>query len=348
MIQVLVAEDSATIRQLLVAILQADPEIRVVGEARNGVEAVTMTKSLQPSVVTMDIQMPRMDGFDATRRIMVESPTPIVIVSKSNAIREVGVSMQALHAGALAALSTPLGPEAPDFEDQARRFVETIKAMSRVKIVRRWVATQPPPISSFTEVVVTARVVALAASTGGPSALARILSELRGDFPPVLIVQHIAPGFVEGFAAWLNAAVPLRVKVAQDGEPLVARTVYVAPDDGHMGVDGSRIMLSRAPAIDGFRPSATFMFESVARAFGPFAVTGILTGMGRDGVAGLRMIRAAGGRILAQDEASCVVFGMPGAAISEGLVDATLPLGALAQRLREWSDRERSARCQKR
>lgn len=343
MIRVLVAEDSATIRQLLVEILQADPEIQVVGEARNGVEAVAMTKYLQPSVVTMDIQMPGMDGFDATRRIMVESPTPIVIVSKSNAIREVEVSMQALHAGALAVLPTPLGPEAPDFEEQALRFVETIKAMSHVKTVRRWATFEPSPVPSA-QAVVRPRIVALAASTGGPSALSRILSEMHGDVPPVLIVQHIAPGFVEGFAAWLDATVPLRVKVAEDREPLLARTVYVAPDDGHMGVDGSRIMLSPAAAIDGFRPSATFLFESVARAFGPLALTVILTGMGRDGVTGLRMIRATGGRILAQDEESSIVFGMPGAAISEGLVDATLPLGALAQRLRKWSERKRLTR----
>lgn len=342
MIQVLVAEDSATIRQLLVEILRSDPGIRVVGEARDGVEAVAMTASLRPSVVTMDIQMPGMDGFDATRRIMVEAPTPIVIVSGSNAIHEIEVSMRALRAGALTVLPTPRGPEAVDFEDQACRFLETIKAMSHVKVVRRWALPELSSVPAARQTTLPTesrpRVVALAASTGGPAALSRILSNLHGDFPPVLVVQHIAPGFVDGFVSWLDATGPLRVKVAEHREPLLDRTVYVAPDAQHMGVGDSRIMLSGAPAIEGCRPSATYMFESVARAYGRSTVSVILTGMGQDGVAGLRMIRAAGGRIFAQDEASCVVFGMPAAAISEGLVDATLPLDGLAQRLRKWTE----------
>lgn len=341
MIRVLVAEDSPTARALLVEILRSDPEVQVVGEAADGVMAVEMTRKLHPGVVTMDIRMPKLDGFEATRQIMVEVPTPIVIVSGSLDVRHVDVAMHALAAGALAVLPTPRGPEAPDFDEQARRFLDTVKAMSGVKVVRRWPERQrPAPMPPALPTAASSarpRVVAVAASTGGPAALATILSDLPGDFPlPVLVVQHIAPGFVDGFATWLNTTSPLRVKVAEQGEPLCARTVYVAPDQGHLGAtDRFTVTISHAPPIDGFRPSATFLFESVARAFGGSSVAVILTGMGRDGATGLRAVREAGGQILAQDEESSVVFGMPGAAISEGLANATLPLGTIGSRLRQ-------------
>ena len=342
MIRVLVAEDSVTTRELLVEILRSDPEVEVAGEAKNGLEAVEMTGSFKPDVVTMDIRMPQMDGFEATRRIMVETPTPIVIVSGSASVREVEVSMHALRAGALTVLAKPPGPESPDFDEQSRRFIDTIKAMSQVKIVRRWPERTRPerlPPAAVVRNGARPRLVAIAASTGGPAALARILSELPGDFPlPILVVQHIARGFVEGFAAWLNTTASLRVKVAEDGELLCGRTVYVAPDDRHLGAtDRSTITVSNAPPIDGFRPSATFLFDSIARVFGSSAVAVILTGMGRDGVAGLRAIRETGGRVIAQDEESSVVFGMPGAAVSEGLADATLPLSTVAFRVREMA-----------
>lgn len=340
MIRVLVAEDSPTSRALLVEILRADPEVEIAGEAANGVEAVEMTKRLRPSVVTMDIRMPKMDGFQATRQIMIETPTPIVIVSGSLDVREVEVSMHALKAGALTLVPKPQGPEAPEFEEQARRFRDTVKAMSQVKVVRRWPERpRPEPLPSpQVNTGARARVIAVGASTGGPAALARVLSELPGDFPvPLLIVQHIARGFMPGFAAWLNSSSALRVKLAQEGEPLLPRTVYLAPDDKHLGVtpDRSAIVVSGAAPIGGFRPSASFLFESVARAFGAAGVSVILTGMGQDGIEGLRAVRAAGGRVLAQDEETSVVFGMPGAAVAAGLADLTLPLGAIALRLRE-------------
>ena len=340
MFRVLVAEDSATARELLVEILRADPEIEVVGEAKNGLEAVDMTKRLRPSVVTMDIRMPKMDGFEATRQIMVETPTPIVIVSGISDLHEVETSMHALRLGALAVLGKPPGPDSADFEDQSRRLVQTVKAMAQVKVVRRWperVLTQAPALPR-THVHVHPRVVAIAASTGGPAALAHLLCDMPPDFAlPVLVVQHMAHGFVDGFAAWLNTAgASLRVKVAQQGELLHPRTVYVAPDNRHLGLaDQSTVAVSDAPPIDGFRPSGTFLFESVAKAFGSAVVAVVLTGMGADGVAGLRAVRIAGGRIIAQDEETSVVFGMPGAAVAAGLADDTIPLRAIAARLRD-------------
>jgi two-component system chemotaxis response regulator CheB len=340
MIRTLVAEDSLTTRELLVSVLRSDPDVEVVGDAKDGLEAVELTQRLRPHVVTMDVRMPRMDGFEATRRIMVEAPTPIVIVSGSVDVREVEVSLHALRAGALTVLKKPAGPESPEFEEQARRFVDTVKAMSQVKVVRRWarpLARERVP-SPLARNGARARVVAIGASTGGPAALSRLLSDLPGDFPvPVLVVQHIAKGFMEGLAGWLNSAGALRVKIAEHGEPLQPRTVYLAPDDRHLGVAADRgsLVVSKADPVGGFRPSATFLFESIARAFGTSATAVILTGMGQDGVAGLRVVREEGGRILAQDEETSVVFGMPGAAIAAGVVESIHPLGSLALRLQE-------------
>jgi two-component system chemotaxis response regulator CheB len=177
--------------------------------------------------------------------------------------------------------------------------------------------------------------VASATSTGGPAALQRMLAGLPGGLPaPILVVQHITVGFTDGLAAWLGSISPSRVKVAQEGEPLAAGTVYIAPDDRHLGVsDRGAVALSDAPPIGGFRPSGSHLFESVARAFGPSAVAVIMTGMGEDGVAGLRAVRQAGGRVIAQDEDSSVVFGMPRAAIAAGLAHVVLPLDDIARRL---------------
>lgn len=338
MIRTLVAEDSIMARALLVSMLRADPEVSVVGEARDGVEAVEMTRRLRPDIVTMAVRMPRMDGLEATRTIMIETRTPIVIVSRNIDAREVETSMHALRAGALTVLEMPPGPGSPDFEEQARRFVAMVKAMSRVMVVRRWPQPRPSALASMAPVGACTRVVAIGTSTGGPAALARILAALPGDFPaPLLVVQHIASGFMDGFASWLNTAGALPVKIGEDGEPLRPRTLYLAPDGAHLGVSSDRrfVAVTRGAPVGGFCPSATFLFESVASAFGTAAVAVILTGMGQDGVAGLRAVREAGGRIIAQDEQTSVVFGMPGAAVAAGLVDQVLPIGAMAPRLVE-------------
>lgn len=336
MIRVLIAEDSVTVRELLKHVLGADPEIEVAGAAKNGLEAVEMTKRLRPDVVTMDVNMPVMDGFEATKRIMIEMPTPIVIISASVNVREVSVSMAALHAGALALLEKPSGIGSPKFEESIRHLVSTVKAMAGVKVVRHWrQRSAPPRLPSMPDVPLPSqvRVVAVAASTGGPAALGRILAELPAQFPvPILVVQHIARGFVGGLASWLNTTCSMKVKVAADGDPLTPSTVFLAGDDFHMGVSpDSRIKLDDAQPIGGFRPSATYLFESVSRMFGRSALALILTGMGHDGVEGLRAVRTAGGRVLAQDESSSVIFGMPGAAIAQGLVDNVLPLSSVGE-----------------
>jgi len=331
-VRVLVVDDSPTSRLLLVEILRADDEIEVVGQAADGFEAVEMVKRLRPDIVTMDVQMPRLDGFAATKRIMVESPTPILITTSVDP-RALSVSLEAVRMGALAVQAKPGDPRAPGFDEEARDLVRQVKAMSRVKVVRhhdREPARAPAAHAASAAVLhdVPAEVVAIAASTGGPAALHRILTTLPADFPvPILVVQHMSRGFGPGFAGWLDKASPLRVKMAEEGEALRPATVYVAVDDHHLCLSASRrIHLSTDPAVGGFRPSATVLFESVATAFGGNAVAVILTGMGRDGVDGLRAIRRAGGRTVAESEATAVIYGMPAAAVHAGLADFILPL----------------------
>ncbi|HEY8148511.1 MAG TPA: chemotaxis-specific protein-glutamate methyltransferase CheB [Vicinamibacteria bacterium] len=331
-IRVLVVDDSPTSRQVLVAILRADREIEVVGQAADGLEAVEMVKRLRPDIVTMDVQMPKLDGFAATKRIMVEAPTPILITTSVDP-HVLSVSLEAVRMGALAVHAKPGAPTAPAFAEEARELVRQVKAMSYVKVVRHYEPSPAQAPSTPTPAVVAlheipAEVVAIAASTGGPGAIHSILTTLPADYPvPILVVQHLSHGFIPGFAGWLDKASRLKVKPAQEDEALRPGTVYVAVDDHHLCVTPSRkIHLSTAEAVGGFRPSGTVLFESVATAFGSRAVAVILTGMGRDGVDGLRAIRRAGGRTVAESETTAVVYGMPAAAVGAGLADFILPL----------------------
>ncbi len=335
-IRCLVVDDSRTARALLRAVLSADPELLVVGEAEDGEEAVQKAKALRPDVITMDVQMPKMDGLRATQEIMVEAPTPIVIVSQGFLAREVDAAMQAIRLGALSVVNKPTGPGDADFEAAAREIVETVKNMARVKVVRRWrgVSGEAPRPQARPES--TVRGIALLASTGGPAALAKILPELPRDYPlPVMVVQHIAIGFVEGFTGWLESLTRVRVKIAENGEKLRGGTVYVAPSHAHLCVGpGSHVLLDEGPPVGGFRPSGTRLFRSVGEHWGKEGVAVVMTGMGRDGVEGLRELRQQGGLVLAQNQASSVVYGMAQAAQSEGLVNEELTLDEIIQRFK--------------
>jgi two-component system chemotaxis response regulator CheB len=260
-----------------------------------------------------------------------------VIVTGSTNVAEVERSMQALRAGALAAIEKPPGPAAVHHDEAARNLIETVKAMSQVKVVKRRRLEMPNKVaaSALERRGGQPQIVAIAASTGGPQAVQRLLAGLAAGFPlPILVVQHLSPGFTAGFVTWLSATIPLPVKLPAADDALKAGTVYFAPENRHLGVSNSgRIVLSDDPPIGGFRPAGTFLFDSVARAFGPSVVALILTGMGQDGLEGLRTVRNAGGLVMAQDEASCVVFGMPRAAIEAGLADVVLPLEGMADEL---------------
>jgi two-component system chemotaxis response regulator CheB len=356
MIRVLVAEDSPTARALLVSMLSAEKDIRIIGEAKTGTEAVAMAERLAPDLVTMDVHMPEMDGLEATKQIMVRAPCPIIIVSSTARSDEVALSLEATRAGALIVLPKPEGPNTPGFAADSRQLVGMVRAMSQVKVVRRHGAAKGAPGAGLKTpsswpvqdgLPVTprlgspVRLVAIGASTGGPAALRTILSELPGSFAvPILVVQHIANGFTHGLAQWLGGDTRLRVKVAEPGEPLERGTVYIAPDDRHLGcqldsLGAMRVALHNLAPVGAFRPSASFLFQSVAETLGAGALAVILTGMGDDGVAGLRVVKACGGRVIAQDEATSVIYGMPREAARAGVVGVTLGVNAIARKLVE-------------
>jgi len=345
MIRVVVAEDSSTARALLVSMFESDPEFQVVGEAGDGREAVELVRKLRPDLVTMDVRMPHMDGLEATRRIMVEVPTPIIVVSATLDNDDVAASMRAIRAGALTALAKPPGPGAPDFEVGRARFLATVRALSSVKVVGhrlRTLSRNWPAPKTGVQPRLRGSIVALAASTGGPGALRSVLDALPFDFPvPILVVQHLSPGFLGGFVEWLGSTCRLPIKIAAQGDQLTRGTVYIAPEDRHLTVTGQgQVRFTADAPVDGFRPSASVLFESVANLYGRSAVAAILTGMGRDGVIGLRRIRELGGRIIAQDEQTSSVWGMPAAAIDEGLADFVLPISMVPAKLVEMVSQE--------
>jgi len=323
-IRVLVAEDSPVIRDFLTHILNLVPDFQVVGLAHDGEQAVAMACDCRPDVITMDIHMPKLDGFEATRRIMETRATPIVIVSGSSTVTESVTAFRALEAGALAAVPRPHGIGHPKFEASAAKLVETVRTMAGVPMVRRWPKREggtggislvmPAPTRS------EIRIVAIGASTGGPGAIATILAALPKDLPfPILIVQHICDGFTAGFCEWLIQATGLPVHIATGGELPLPGHVYVAGSGTHLGVNSSlRITLEASPPEDGLRPSVGYLFRSVAAAYGKSAVGVLLTGMGTDGADALGLIRSRGGLTIAQDAASSVVHGMPGEAIRRG------------------------------
>lgn len=322
MIKVLIAEDSPVVREFLVHILGSDPDIRVVGTASNGEEALDAVQRCRPDVITMDIHMPKMNGLEATRRIMEISPTPIVVVSGSSDPRENMTTFRAMEAGALAVLRRPAGIGHPDYEDNARELVQTVKLMAEVKVVRRWPQTRREPLSSLIAEppageTTTVKVIAIGASTGGPPVLQTILTMLPRDLPvPVLIVQHMATGFIASFVEWLAQSAGMPVHVAMHGEYLVPGHAYVAPDEFQMKVEhGGRIALTKDEPESGLRPSVAYLFRSLAEVYGGGVVAGLLTGMGRDGAEELRRLREKGAITFAQDKDSSVVHGMPGEAI---------------------------------
>jgi len=329
MVRVLVVDDSASARRLLRFILERDPEIEVAGEATTGVDAIKKTAQLHPDLITMDAQMPEMDGFEATRRIMREMPCPIVMVSAVHSPSEVAWSFRALEAGALTVLAKPDGPRSPMFEAQAAALVTSVKELVNVRVVTRR-SPRPPVTRLPTRPVAPTdiRLVAIGASTGGPAALAKILAGLDASFPvPIVIVQHIGGGFDAGLVDWLKRVSGPAVAIASHGAALRPGNVYVSPTDRHLGVSASgQVVLDDSPPIRGHRPSATVLFASAARAYGAHALGLILTGIGNDGCDGLRALKQVGGLVLAQDRESSVVYGMPKAAVDAGLADRVVSL----------------------
>lgn len=323
-LRVLVVDDSATQRAMLVALLDGDAEIEVVGFAATGAEAIRAVTRLKPDVITMDLRLPELDGIEATRRIMQEAPTPIVVVTAHASRDDTATVSRALEAGALALVEKPA--PGPCYQAQRDDLLRTLKSMARVRVVRRWSPDRLRPSAPRVEPTNRPRVVVIGASTGGPQALHTILPALPATFSlPILIVQHMAAGFTSRMVEWLRPACALPIQLASTGTPVQSRGIYVAPAGSHLAVRQRTMTLTDDAPIRGHRPSATLLFQSVADEYGAAAIGVLLTGMGDDGAAGMQELKNAGAVTIAQNEATSVIFGMPKAAIHLGAVDYVLP-----------------------
>lgn len=339
-IRVMIVEDSLVIRHLLAHIIARDPRLTVAAAVTSAEEALQEIHRVKPDVVSMDIRLPGMDGLEATRRIMTERPTPIVVIAGAVDDPSLNISMNALRAGALSVVEKPVGLGNAAYEEVADRICTQLYIMSQVAVVRRRVVPGREPPEASAEPTddgagFRPTVVGIAASTGGPPALAKLLGALPGDFAlPILVVQHMGAAFMDGFASWLDGVVPLAVGVARDGEFPAGGRVYVAPGDRHLGLAPSgALRISAEAPIGSQRPSATILFRSMATAAGPRGCGIVLTGMGEDGAEGLAELRRAGGYTVAEDESTTVVYGMPAAAVRLGAARASLPLDLIAPRL---------------
>lgn len=323
MIKVLIAEDSNVTQQLLIEAIKSDPVFDIVGVVSDGIAAVNAVKKLNPDIVTMDWQMPKMDGKEATRIIMETCPVPIVIVTGSLSANDVMFSFSMIEAGALAIVKKPPGINHPDYQNEIQELTQTLRLMSEVKVVRRKASINGKKSIQETNPEIDIKddsniqLVAIGASTGGPLVLQKILSGLPKKFPvPILIVQHISKGFVEGFANWLTDSTGFPIHIANNGDYPLPGHGYLAPDDFHIGLtEGPRIVLSNHELENGVRPAVSYLFRTTAEVLGHCAVGILLSGMGRDGADELKLMKDNGAVTFVQDEGTSVVHGMPGEAI---------------------------------
>lgn len=339
-VRVLVVDDSALMRKLIPQMLEADPSIEVVGTAMDGTFCLKKIEELQPNVVTLDLQMPGMNGIDTLKEIMRRHPLPVIVVS-SHSTEGASITFKALGLGAVDFVTKPQDASA-HMADAALELIAKIKAAADSKIVRPGTSQKepvrlekatfgksgPPPTKT----------VAIGISTGGPQALEFLLGQLPPDFPgTILVVQHMPSGFTEMFARRLDDLCGLRVKEAQSGDALRAGRVLICPGSRHMAVKrlpmGDIVVLNDDAPVNGHRPSADVLFRSVAVEFGRFAIGVLMTGMGEDGAMGLGEVKKAGGMTIAQSEESCVVYGMPKAAIERGYATRIVALDMLSSTL---------------
>lgn len=333
---VLVVDDSPIGQAVICRALGSDPDLEVLGVCGDGEEALQKTRALRPSVITMDVDMPRMDGLSAVQAIMAEVPTPILVITGDPRHQTPEAVCRALELGALGLQMKP----ALDSDYDAAHLAREVKLLANVAVIRhvrgrhRRVSEPVVPEGKGQRV----EVIAIGSSTGGPQVVHRLLKELPRDFPiPIALVQHINPFFTESLAAWLNNSSRLQVRLAQEGDRLEPGRVLVAPALHHMWIEtGGRITLKAGEPRDGHIPSVSALLESAGRAFGSGAVGVVLTGMGSDGAEGLSILKRCGGRGIAQSRESSVVFGMPGSAVAMGGVDEVIhgdDLGAVLMRI---------------
>jgi len=328
-IRVLIVDDSITARNLLKLLLSEDPVFEIAGIVSNGSEAVDFVERDKPDVISMDIHMPVMNGFEATRHIMTSNPVPIVIVSTAYNPNETQLSFQALEAGALAILPRPMGPGHPDFVRHGRSYRSTLKSLSEVRVIRRHRSESSSHSRAHKDAEQKVlngnkerkdtlnKIVAIGASAGGPSALQAIMKSIPSGFPcPVLIVQHIDKGFAEGFAQWLGQHSSIPVRIPVDGELLQSGNAYLPPGDMHLGVKKEGVAtISSASPEHGLRPSVGFLFRSVGAVYGKNSIAVLLSGMGQDGARELKTLKEIGAYTIVQNKETALVYGMPGEAI---------------------------------
>ncbi len=353
--RVLVVDDSAFIRKVLQSIIATDPQLEMVGEARDGREAITLAESLHPDVISMDIMMPHVDGLQATEQIMAHHPRPIVIVS-SEAREGADATLRALELGAIDFVPKPSSGIDLDMNSIRDEICRKLKTAARVRVVRNALnlraeksrgtlanspyaknnsngngnGTQPPPPPPPSNGLRHPLIV-MAASTGGPQTLMQLVPSIPQDFPgAIVLVQHMPGTFTSQFSKQLGDVAALRVKEAEHGEELAARTLYVCPGSHHLRITATgRVDLQEGERINGYRPCADVAMESAAAFAGPMCVGVVLTGMGADGAKGAQAVKAAGGHVIAQDEGTSVIFGMPSEAIKTGAVDQVLAVGSI-------------------
>jgi two-component system chemotaxis response regulator CheB len=337
-IRVLVVEDSPLMCKILTNMLNSDPQILVVAVANNGKEAVELVPPLKPDIITMDMDMPVMDGLEATKQIMAFHPTPILIVSSSVFRMGMEKVFKAISHGALDVIDKS-ELELVGNKKSGEALIAKIKFLTGARVLDHplmKLRDEKPSVDLKTpREKVSDKIIAMVASTGGPQALLMILKRLPEDFPcGIVIVQHITSGFLSGLVDWLNKECKIRVKIGEDSEEIQGGVAYIAPDNFHMRLEeGGKISLSNEPPNNGHRPSGDVLLESVARIYRKGTVGVILTGMGRDGAMGMKAIKQYQGRTLAQNEKSCVVFGMPNAAIEMNVIDQVLPLERIAEEI---------------
>jgi two-component system chemotaxis response regulator CheB len=339
MIRVLLADDSPLTRMVLRDLLARDPEIQIVAEVGDGRAAVAQTALLKPDLVIMDVMMPEMDGIEAVAAIMSSTPTPILMLSANTDPTDSRSAFSAIRLGALDVMAKPAGVTTEAFTELAELLITRVRSLSRIRVMHHFRSKSRPAVPVPAPVMPGGkrRLLAIGASTGGPKVVMQLLKNLPADFAAsVLIVQHIADGFAAGFAEWLDREVPLPVALAQEGALLQPGRVLVAPNGGHLTINGDgRVALRQTPPINCCRPAVDALFLSLAEAsLGGETVGVILTGMGNDGAAGLQALHRQGAFTIAQDEATCAVFGMPKAAIDRGAVDQVLPLSEIPKVIR--------------
>ncbi len=345
-VKVLIVDDSGFTQEVLKTILEKDSAIQIIGMAEDGGKAIELTQKLKPDVIVMDINMPVMNGFEATEQIMAYCPTPILILSSVIDKEGVFTTFNALAAGAVDVMEKPSMLPSNSWSSIGDVLIRKIKSISKAKVVThvkgrvKEFSPHVKPVSLIKSN--TPEIVGIGASTGGPSVVMQILKSIPSDYKPgILVVQHMASGFIKGFSDWLGAACKVKVSLAKDGEKIEGGQVLVAPDGCHTIVRSKKtIGLVSGEKVHGVKPSVDVLFNSLAEVYGNSAVGVLLTGMGADGAEGLKHMKERGGATIAQSEDSCAVFGMPKAAIEKGAASKVLSVEEIVRALKVINNKQ--------